>query len=98
MSDKATPAAIRSKNLALAQASPRCGARTRSGGKCMGMQMANGRCRMHGGASPGAPRGERHGMFKHGLKTNEAIARRRALRAEMRRIRSAIRELTEPSG
>jgi hypothetical protein len=37
-------------------------------------------------------------MFKHGLKTNEAIARRRAMRTEMRRIRSAIRELTEASG
>ena len=44
--------------LDLAQACPRCGARTRSGGRCLGMRMANGKCRMHGGASPGAPRGE----------------------------------------
>ena len=36
-----------------------CGARTRSGPGCLGLAMANGRCRMHGGASigPGTPEG-----------------------------------------
>jgi hypothetical protein len=57
------------------------------------MQMVNGRCRMHGGASPGAPRGEGHGMWRHGLRSIEAIERRRKMTAEMRRIRSEIREL-----
>lgn len=33
----------------------RCGAKTRSGGKCKNWAMANGRCRMHGGKSTGAP-------------------------------------------
>jgi hypothetical protein len=79
-----------SKNLALAQACPRCGARTRSGRQCLGMQMANGRCRMHGGASPGAPRGAGNGMWRHGLRSIEAIERRRAMTAEMRRIRREI--------
>jgi hypothetical protein len=37
--------------------SPRCGAKTRSGSPCRSAAMPNGRCRMHGGASPGAPRG-----------------------------------------
>jgi hypothetical protein len=31
----------------------RCGARTRSGRPCQSPAMANGRCRMHGGSSPG---------------------------------------------
>lgn len=40
-----------------------CGARTRSGQPCKAPAMANGRCRMHGGATP---RGPEHGAFKHG--------------------------------
>ena len=32
---------------------PRCGAKTRSGKPCQAPGMANGRCRMHGGASTG---------------------------------------------
>src|SRR5262249_37895302 len=36
--------------------------------------MPNGRCRMHGGATP---RGARHGAFVHGEHTIEAIAERR---------------------
>jgi glucans biosynthesis protein len=93
MSGNPTHAAVWSKNLTLAQACPRCGARTRSGGRCKGMQMANGRCRMHGGASPGAPRGDGHGMFKHGLRSIEIIEHRRKMRTEMRRIRREMQEL-----
>ena len=48
--------------------------------------MANGRCRMHGGASLGAPKGERNGNYKHGRFTNEAIAQRRGLRAWIRQM------------
>lgn len=29
-----------------------CGAKTRAGGKCKGLAMTNGRCRMHGGSTP----------------------------------------------
>ena len=36
--------------------SPRCGARTRSRNSCQSPAMPNGRCRMHGGMSPGAPK------------------------------------------
>ncbi len=39
---------------------------------------------MHGGASPGAPKGERNGSYRHGRFTNEAITRRRALKALIR--------------
>jgi ribosomal protein L32 len=41
--------------LPLAQSCPRCGARTRSGAACKAPSMPNGRCRMHGGMSTGAP-------------------------------------------
>ena len=40
--------------------------------------MANGRCRMHGGKNPGAPKGNRN-AYRHGRYT--AIAERRALNA-----------------
>jgi hypothetical protein len=43
-------------------ASPRCGAHSRRTGKpCRNGAMANGRCRMHGGKSPGAPKGAANG-------------------------------------
>jgi hypothetical protein len=83
------------QRLMLAWSSPRCGARTRSGNPCRSPAMPNGRCRMHGGASPGAPRGERNGMWRHGLRSAEAIERRRRKAAEMRSLRQAIRELAE---
>lgn len=34
-----------------------CGAKTRGGGVCQNAAMANGRCRLHGGKSTGAPKG-----------------------------------------
>src|SRR5262249_924087 len=57
--------------LALANASPRCGARTRRGSSCQGAAMANGRCRMHGGprTGPRTPEGlerSRRANWKHG--------------------------------
>ena len=35
------------------------------------------RCRIHGGLSPGAPRGEQNGNFKDGFWTCEAVQERR---------------------
>ena len=46
----------------------------------------NGRCRMHGGASPGAPVGNANAR-KHGLYTADAIAERRELAALIRSMR-----------
>ena len=40
-------------------------------------QVPNGRCRLHGGKSPGAPCGEGNGNYRHGFYTKEAIAARR---------------------
>lgn len=42
-----------------------CGAKTRQGHPCPSWSMPNGRCRMHGGTSPGAPKGNRN-AWKHG--------------------------------
>ena len=67
----------------------RCGAKTRKGSPCCAPAMPNGRCRMHGGASPGAPKGPANGMYRHGRYTNEALAERRELSAWIRTMRQA---------
>ncbi len=66
--------------------SPRCGARTRQGSPCRSPAMPNGRCRMHGGLSPGAPKGNRNAL-KHGRYTAEAVARRREVAAILRAMK-----------
>jgi hypothetical protein len=45
---------------------------------------------MHGGASPGAPKGNNH-AFKHGRFTAEAIAERREFAALVRRAARWLR-------
>src|SRR5215204_7542738 len=77
-----------------ALASPRCGARGRTGKPCQGPAMANGRCRMHGGTSTGprTPEGlkrSRKARWKHGYYSAEA----KAARSEARLIRWALRHL-----
>ena len=69
-------------------ASGRFGAKTRSGAPCKNPPIRRRtRCRMHGGTSPGAPKGNRH-AWKHGRYSAEAMA-------ERRRFRSLLRELKE---
>ncbi len=65
----------------------RCRARTRRGNPCQSPAMKNGRCRMHGGMSPGAPKGNKNAL-KHGRYTAEAIARRRSIAELIRLARS----------
>ena len=48
--------------------------------------MPNGRCRLHGGLSPGAPKGNRN-AFKHGRYTAGAIAIRREVAALIRAMK-----------
>jgi len=59
------------KALEKANSLRRCGARTRAGNSCLSPAMPNSRCRMHGGKSPGAPKGKLHGKYKHGVYTLE---------------------------
>ncbi len=54
--------------------------------------MANGRCRLHGGKSPGAPIGNANAR-KHGLYTADAIAERRKLSALIRSMRGLVEEV-----
>jgi hypothetical protein len=49
--------------------------------------MPNGRCRMHGGLSPGAPKGNRNAL-KHGRYTASAVAERRKISALVRAIKA----------
>ena len=75
--------------------SPRCGAKTRSGTPCRSPAMANRRCRMHGGKSPGAPIGNVNAR-KHGLYSADAIAERRELAALIRSMRGLVKEVDVP--
>lgn len=43
-----------------------CGAKNRQGEPCQCRPMANGRCRIHGGKSTGAPKGNKNAQ-KHGI-------------------------------
>ena len=75
-------------------ASPRCGARIRSGGACRSHAVrGKKRCRMHGGApGSGAPGGNRNAR-KHGLFTGDAIAGRRQIQALLGEARKLLREM-----
>ena len=61
----------------------RCGAKTRSGKPCQSPGMANGRCRMHGGASTGAPKGNRN-AWKHGAYSADTLAAVRLMKSMAR--------------
>src|SRR5271169_773659 len=59
-----------------------CGAQTRIGSACRRPPVVGRkRCRLHGGLSPGAPRGLKNGNFKTGDWTTDAIAEREWLRS-----------------
>jgi hypothetical protein len=74
--------ATRLQNLRQA---PRCGAKTRGGTPCQRPAIrGRKRCRLHGGLSPGAPRGEKNGNYKTGEWTLEAIEERKWLRSLVR--------------
>ncbi|RSU54081.1 hypothetical protein BRX43_03185 [Sphingomonas sp. S-NIH.Pt15_0812] len=71
-------------------AAPRCQARTRSGKSCRSAAVHGKRvCRMHGGMSPGAPKGEAHGRWRNGAWTLEA----RQLRADAKRLLAIVEGL-----
>ena len=68
--------------LANLRRAPRCGARTRVGTACQSPALrGRKRCRLHGGLSPGAPRGPKNGNYKNGNWTADAIEERRWLRS-----------------
>ncbi len=50
--------------------------------------MTNGRCRLHGGLSPGAPKGNKN-AFKHGRYSADAIASQREIAALVRAMNAS---------
>ena len=82
------------RNTAPMLASPRCGAKARSGGACRSPAVhGKKRCRMHGGAQgSGAPRANRNAR-KHGLFTGDAIAERRQIQALLGEARKLLEEM-----
>jgi len=75
-------------------ASPRCGAKTRSGGPCRSPAVSGKkRCRMHGGASgSGAPK-QNQNALKHGLFTRGAIEERKQIQALLGASRKLLRDI-----
>jgi uncharacterized protein YjcR len=69
----------------------RCGAKTRAGMPCRSPAMPNGRCRMHGGKSPGAPRGNRN-AWKHGNYSEAAKAERSFVKQLLKNAQELLSE------
>ena len=74
---------------------PRCGARTRSGGRCRQAAVrGKRRCRMHGGArGSGAPEGERNGRYVHGQRSGAVLADRMMGRLLLRLAKAELEGL-----
>jgi hypothetical protein len=73
------------KRLDNIRAARRCGAKTRAGGLCQCPAIrGRNRCRLHGGRSTGAPKGQSNGNFTTGEFTAEAIEERQWLRSVVR--------------
>jgi hypothetical protein len=75
-------------------ASPRCGAKIRSGGPCRSPAMrGKRRCRMHGGTpGSGAQKGNQNAR-RHGRFTGDAIAERKQIRALLGEARKLLQEM-----
>ena len=61
---------------------------------CQSPAMTNGRCRMHGGKAPGAPKGNSR-AFKHGRYTEKAIEGRRNVRALLQVMNKLAKQLED---
>ncbi len=76
------------------QLSPRCSATSkRTGRRCQAPAVKGWTvCRFHG-ARGGGPKGQRNGMYKHGLYTKQAIQERRELSELLRQARQTLADL-----
>jgi glucans biosynthesis protein len=73
------------EQLANIRAALRCGAKTRTGGVCQCPAIrGRKRCRLHGGRSPGAPKGLANGNYRDGTFTLAAVQERQWLRSVVR--------------
>jgi hypothetical protein len=81
------------RNTGAMLASPRCGAKTRSGGACHSPAVhGKKRCRMHGAPGPGAPRSNRNAR-KHGRFTRDTIAERKQIQTLLGEARKLLEEM-----
>lgn len=93
------------RNTTSMLSSPRCGAKTRSGGSCQSPAVSGSkRCRMHGGRGSGAPKRNQN-AFKSGLHTAEMKHLKRMLRSEIQLgerlledVEDALNEGSQASG
>ena len=69
--------------------SRRCGAKTRKDGRFRSPAMRNGRCRMHGGKSTGAPKGNKN-AWKHGHYSEVAKAGRSFVKQLLQNARELL--------
>lgn len=60
-----------------------CAAKNRKGKPCARRPMKNGRCHLHGGKSPGPPKGNQNAL-KHGFYSRAAIDQRARVRLMMK--------------
>lgn len=84
----------RARNISPMLASPRCGAKIRSGGSCRSPAVrGKRRCRMHGGApGSGAPRGNQN-AHQNGLFTRDVIAERKRIQALLADARKMLQTM-----
>jgi hypothetical protein len=83
--------------LEAARNAPRCKANSRrSAFSCQSPAMSNGRCRMHGGKSTGAPCGEGHGKYHNGFNTKQFVERLKYFNQLLRDAKHIIGRLREP--
>lgn len=69
----------------------RCGAKTRKGAPCRSPAVkGRRRCRMHGGTSPGAPKGKRNGRYRSGIYTQELREARAQVRALVKLAKATL--------
>lgn len=84
----------RDPNIDPMLASPRCGARIRSGGLCRSPALrGKRRCRMHGGAAgSGGQKGNRNAR-RHGLFTGDAIVERKQIQDLLGEVRKLLKTM-----
>ena len=70
----------------------RCGAKTRKLAPCKAPAMLNGRCRMHGGKSSGAPCGNKHGRYKNGHYTKTVLEERKKLYSLIKEVKNNLKD------
>jgi hypothetical protein len=81
------------KSRELPHAVRQCGAKTRAGTPCKSAPVrGRTRCRMHGGTSPGAPKGNRY-AWKHGWYSAESIAERRRFQSLLKSLKDGLHEI-----